>query len=87
MATADTVLASMALIISVKGVVVQYLMSWKSAAAAERPVLLFGFDIEVGWMVWNCGNGPVSNILLMFKGDRSEWLFPLRMPAVRSGSD
>lgn len=87
MATADTILASMALIISVVGVVVQYLMSWKSAAAAERPILVFEYDIEIGWMVRNCGNGPAVNILLMFKGDRSEWLFPLRIPAVSSGSD
>lgn len=89
MVTADTILASLALIISVVGVVLQYLLSWKSAAAAERPLLVFEYDVNVGWMVRNCGNGPAINVLLMFKGDysASEWLFPLRIPAVGSGSD
>lgn len=89
MVTADTILASLALIISIVGVVLQYQLSWKSAAAAERPLLVFEYDVNAGWMVRNCGNGPAVNVLLMFKGDcsDSEWLFPLRIPAVGSGSD
>jgi hypothetical protein len=59
------------------------LYSWisarKTAVRSRQPVLVLEYADD-GWHVENVGNGPAIDILLAFRGDKTPWKCPLRIP-------
>ena len=76
-----TILSILALLISVVTFSFSYSLSRKTAVTSIRPVLVFEFSDDKGWILRNVGNGPALNIVVAMKeDDTSEWKKPVRIP-------
>jgi hypothetical protein len=51
----------------------------RTAVRSRQPDLVFEYADD-GWYLENVGNGPAINILLAFRGDKTPWKCPLRIP-------
>jgi hypothetical protein len=70
-------LSSTALLVSVVTFALNYLHSRKSAVRARKPVLVFEYDGDVGWVLRNVGAGPALNIVVAQKRVAGEWFIAL----------
>jgi hypothetical protein len=68
-----------AVVIATSSLVYSMVSARRSAARSRQPVLVFEYA-EEGWHVENVGNGPAINIYLAFRGDKTPWKCPLRIP-------
>jgi hypothetical protein len=75
-----TVLAAVAIVVSVTTFGLSFWFNWRGAVAGRRPVLVFDYDGSVGWAVRNIGNGPALNVIIAQKRVGGEWFNPVRVP-------
>ena len=74
-----------ALSFSIISFALSYSLSRSSAIISTRPVLVFEYDREIGWMIKNVGSGPALNVLVAQKEVGRAWFNPVRVPPVASG--
>ncbi|MBT9595413.1 MAG: hypothetical protein IV094_05490 [Vitreoscilla sp.] len=72
-----------ALAFSVVSFMLSYSLSSHSAVTSIRPVLVFEYTHEAGWSIRNVGSGPAMNVLVAGKAEGSDWLDPVRIPALQ----
>jgi hypothetical protein len=75
----DVALGGIAIAVSIVTFALSFWFSWRSAIAAQRPVLVFVYS-ENGWMLRNVGGGPALNIVVAQKRVGGEWFNPVRIP-------
>ncbi len=76
----SVVLSSTALVVSLVTFVLNYRHTRQNAVAARKPVLIFEYDGEVGWILRNVGAGPALNVTVAQKRRSGEWFNPVRVP-------
>jgi hypothetical protein len=69
-----------ALVVSIISFVLTYSLSKRTAVTGVRPVLVFEYTENAGWIIRNVGNGPALNIVVAMKGDNTDWVTPVRIP-------
>lgn len=74
------ILSALAIIISVCTFAVSFWFNWRSSVAAKRPVLVFVYEGQTGWVIKNIGGGPALNIVVAQKKVGGSWFNPVRMP-------
>lgn len=79
-------IAVLALVFSITSFVLSYQLSKRSAVTNVKPVLVFEYDGNVGWILRNIGNGPALNVLVAQKMVRGDWFNPVRIPPLAAGS-
>lgn len=82
-----TLLSVFAILISVITFVVSFLHTWRTSVAAKRPVLVFVYDQEKGWIVRNIGNGPALNVVIAQRHIDDDWFNPVRVPPFSKDSE
>jgi hypothetical protein len=75
-----TALSSTALLVSVVTFALNYRHTRRSAVLARKPVLIFEYDGESGWVLRNVGVGPALNVVVAQKRASGEWFNPVRVP-------
>lgn len=73
-------LSSTALLVSVVTFALNYRHSRRNAILARKPVLVFEYDGESGWILRNVGVGPALNVVVAQKRVGGEWFNPVRVP-------
>jgi len=73
-------LSSTALLVSVVTFALNYRHTRKSAVLTRKPVLVFEYDGEQGWLLRNVGAGPALNVIVAQKRVGGEWFNPVRVP-------
>ena len=73
-------LSSTALLVSLVTFALSYRHSRRSAVLTRKPVLVFEYDGDVGWVLRNVGAGPALNIIVAQKRVGGEWFNPVRVP-------
>jgi hypothetical protein len=73
--------------VSVMSLTISYLSSRKTSITGIKPVLVFVYDEEKGWILQNIGNGPAMNIIVAQKRVGGEWFNPVRIPPVSKGTE
>lgn len=73
-------LSSTALLVSVVTFALNYRQSRRSAVLTRKPVLVFEYDGNSGWMLRNVGIGPALNVLVAQRRGDGEWFNPVRVP-------
>jgi len=71
-----------ALLFSLVSFLLTFSLSRTSAVTSVRPVLVFEYSAGEGWSLRNVGNGPALNVLVAMKSNDSDWLQPVRIPAL-----
>lgn len=72
-------------VVSFMGVIVSmvaYVLSRNANVSAKRPVLVFVYEHEQGWILKNVGNGPALNVCVAQKlpGTGEQWFKFVRIP-------
>jgi hypothetical protein len=75
-----TVLAVVAIVVSLASFMISFAWSRQSTIAGRRPILVFVYDGMRGWTIRNVGNGPALNVLVAQKRVGGEWFAPVRIP-------
>lgn len=75
-----TLLAVLAIAVSVMTFGISFWFTWRSVIAAKRPVLVFVYEGGVGWVLRNIGSGPALNVVVAQKRVGGEWFNPVRVP-------
>jgi hypothetical protein len=75
-------LASTALFISLLTFILNYRHTCRNAVLGRKPVLVFLYDGNRGWMLRNIGNGPALNIIVAQKHIGGNWFNPVRIPSL-----
>jgi hypothetical protein len=73
-------LSSTALLVSMVTFALNYRHTRRSAVLARKPVLIFAYDGDHGWVLRNVGAGPALNIIVAQKRVGGEWFNPVRVP-------
>ena len=73
-------LSTMALVVSLVAFALNYRHTRHSAVSARKPVLIFEYDGELGWILRNVGAGPALNVTVAQKRVGGEWFNPVRVP-------
>src|ERR1041384_6175962 len=73
-------LSSTALLVSVVTFALNYRHTRGSAVLARKPVLIFEYDGELGWVLRNVGAGPALNVIVAQKRVGGDWFNPVRVP-------
>lgn len=73
-------LSSAALLVSVTTFVLNYRYARRNAVLSRKPVLVFEYAGERGWLLRNAGSGPALNIVVAQKRVGGEWFNPVRIP-------
>jgi hypothetical protein len=76
----STVLAALAIAVSVITFALSFWFNWRSGVAAKRPVLVFEYDGSSGWTLRNIGGGPALNVVVAQKRIGGAWFNPVRVP-------
>ena len=72
--------AILAIIVSIISFTLSYQLSKQSSITSMKPVLVFEYTAEEGWIIRNVGNGPALNVVLAMKENKSDWFNPIRIP-------
>ena len=72
--------AVLAIFVSIVSFTLSYQLSKQSSIASMKPVLVFEYSPDKGWVLRNVGNGPALNVILAMKEDNSDWFNPVRIP-------
>ena len=73
-------LACTALLVSLVTFALNYRHTRQSAVLARKPVLIFEYDGEIGWLLRNVGAGPALNVVVAQKRVGGDWFNPVRVP-------
>ena len=73
-------LSSTALLLSVVTFALNYRQSRRSAVLTRKPVLVFEYDGNSGWILRNVGAEPALNVVVGQKRADGEWFNPVRVP-------
>lgn len=82
-----TVLSATAILVSVFTFGLSFWFTWRSSVAAKRPVLVFVYDGQTGWILRNIGGGPALNVLVAQKKVGAEWFNPVRVPPLAKDTE
>src|SRR5262245_2531933 len=74
------ILSSTALVVSVTSFALTYRHTRRSSVLARKPVLVFEYDRELGWVLRNVGAGPALNVIVAQKRVGGDWFNPVRVP-------
>jgi hypothetical protein len=78
-----TYLPIIAIVVSVGSVWLAFSQTERTRIEEIRPILVFVYDLQQGWLLKNIGNGPGLNILVAEKLQEEEnWTFPVRVPSI-----
>lgn len=68
---------------------VAYFLSRNSNVSSKRPVLVFVYEHERGWILQNIGNGPALNIVVSRKAVKADgrWFNFVRIPPLSSRAE
>lgn len=73
-------LSATAIVVSICTFGLSFWFTWRSSLAAKRPVLVFVYDANTGWVLRNIGGGPALNVVVAQKKVGGEWFHPVRVP-------
>ncbi len=73
-------LSSTALVVSLVTFALNYRHTRQSAVLARKPVLIFEYDGQIGWILRNVGAGPALNVIVAQKRVGGDWFNPVRVP-------
>lgn len=76
----QVVFSAVAILVSVTSLAINFWNARRSAIVAGKPVLVFDFEGESGWVMRNVGNGPALDVCVARKRPRDEWFDPVRVP-------
>lgn len=74
------VLAAIAIVVSLCTFGLSFWFTWRSSVTAKRPVLVFVYQGNTGWLLRNIGGGPALNVTVAQKVVGGEWFNPVRVP-------
>lgn len=77
----------LALVLSAVSFVLSYRLNAASAENALKPVLVFTYDSEAGWILANIGNGPALNVEVAHRKVSGDWFRFIRLPSLASGDE
>jgi len=68
---------------------VAYFLSRNTNVSSKRPVLVFVYEHERGWILQNIGNGPALNIVVSRKAVKADrqWFNSVRIPPLSSKAE
>jgi hypothetical protein len=69
-----------ALLVSVVTFALNYRHTRRSAILSRKPVLVFEYDGDLGWVLRNVGAGPALNVIVAQKRVGGDWFNPVRVP-------
>jgi hypothetical protein len=78
----SAVLASTALIVSVLTFALNYRHTRRTTVLARKPVLVFEYEGNRGWVLRNVGAGPALNVIVAQKPVGESWFNPVRVPPI-----
>jgi len=78
--TIAIVLSFAALVVSVTTFALNYRYTRRSAVLSRKPVLVFEYYGERGWLLRNVGSGRALNVVVAQKRVGGEWFNPVRIP-------
>lgn len=73
-------LSLIAIIVALISLTVSTWSGLRAIIVGMRPVLVFEYDSDEGWVLYNIGNGPALNILVAQKRVKGGWFNPVRIP-------
>jgi hypothetical protein len=73
-------LSATALVISIFTFALNYGHMQRTAPLNRKPVLMFEYAGDRGWVLRNVGSGPALNIIVAQNRVRGEWFNPMRVP-------
>jgi hypothetical protein len=87
MSDPKTVLAALAIFVSLCTFGLSFWFTWRSSIAAKRPLLVFIYEGNTGWILRNIGGGPALNVIVAQKKVGGEWFNPVRVPPFAKESE
>ncbi len=75
-----TALSLTALFVSVVTFALNYRHTRHTAVLSRKPVLIFEYDGDSGWILRNVGAGPALNVVVAQKRVGGKWFNPVRVP-------
>jgi hypothetical protein len=82
-----SLLPIIALLFAIVSFGLSFTLTRRSAVSGIKPVLVFIYDGEKGWILTNIGNGPALNIVVAQKRVNGNWFNPVRVPPISKGSE
>ena len=76
-----------ALVVSALTFALSYRHNLRIAVSGRKPVLVFAYDGNRGWVLSNVGSGPALNIIIAQKRVGGEWFNPVRVPALAKDAE
>ena len=83
----SNVLATVAVLVSLFTFVLSHWHDRRMAILGRRPVLVFEYDGNRGWILRNVGSGPALNAIVAQQEDGARWFNPVRIPPLGVGSE
>jgi hypothetical protein len=80
-------LSAIALVVSLVTFGLNYLHSRRSLVLTRRPVMIFEYDGNRGWLLRNVGSGPALNAVVAQKKVEGTWFNPVRIPPLAAGGE
>ena len=74
-----------AVVMSAVSLTLSYAQNRKGRLTSIRPVLVFLYDRERGWIVQNIGTGPALNLIVADAHKGQDWSRPYRLPSLAQG--
>jgi hypothetical protein len=78
----QVVFSAVALVVSMASLAIGFWNARRSAIVARKPILVFDFEGESGWVLRNVGNGPALDVCVARKPPGGEWFDPVRVPPI-----
>lgn len=79
----SAILSFVALIVSVFA----FNLSRRATVLGRKPVLVFEYDGNRGWILRNVGSGPALNIIVAQKQPSGAWFNPVRVPPLAKDAE
>ncbi|HEU0295495.1 MAG TPA: hypothetical protein VFR47_22340 [Anaerolineales bacterium] len=76
-----------AFIVSLTSLTISILNNRRSAITGIKPVLVFVYNKDKGWILQNIGNGPAMNIIVAQKKINGKWFDPVRIPPISKSTE
>jgi hypothetical protein len=73
-------LSATALVVALTTFALNYRHARRATVLGRKPVLVFLYDNDRGWILRNIGSGPALNIVVAQKRVGGEWFNPVRVP-------
>ena len=78
----STIVGIAALMSSAISFALGYHLNLRNSIASVRPVLVFEYSRESGWVLRNVGRGPALNVVIHHRPKGGEWFKPVRVPPI-----